>query len=249
MAPPRKSGKSATSRKSQAKPADEGTTPQRSTVEVEPGVSLPAPKPPADAAEAAKQAAAESAEQAATGSADDAKQAAASDASAAADEARHPEGEPGGEGQDEPSPQSYDEVIRDGVHVPAEDKPPKGYARGKVAIAKHLYYVDDDGRRRHHKASIGAVLELPVEEIERGLKIEALVDPDTVLPTVSTNPLELDDEGLAEWVSAHPIDEVVALATSVEAANRLLEAERAVHTDPRVEVLRGIEAVLNSGRV
>lgn len=219
---------------------------------------MPAPKPPADAREAAKAAEAEAAQ-----SAGDSEPGATAPDEAGATEAPAESSEPaaataadGEGGTPAAAPPSTLTVLRDGVptEVDADEDPKKGYERAKVAISRHLYYVDylnanNEKVKRHVKADRGAILELPADEIERGRSIEALVDVDEVVPEVSLDPLTLDDEQLAAWVDSHKVDEVVALATSVEAANRIFEAERATQTDPRVGVLRGIEAALNSGRV
>src|SRR5438105_6182358 len=169
-------------------------------VTLEPGVTLPAPKPPKNARD-------KRARKASKGKAK------AADPVKVADKPEAP-----------PVPETVEvvsiQVLRDGVptELPADSEPQDGYERAKVAIARHLYYVTSENSRgdrvrRHYRADRGDVLELPAEEIERGREVGALVDLDAVVPQIHKNPLDLDDEQLAAWVDTHHVDEVIALAT------------------------------------
>lgn len=215
--------------------ASSTTTAAVDPIALEPGVSLPAPKPPGNAREARDMAAAEQ-----QGEADGAPE---SDPDASA--------EPAPEAEQPPAVVPITTGLRDASEeVSLEDEPKDGYDRGRVILGEHLYYVErKGGGRRQYVAKRDQVLELPKDEIDRGLRIGALVDASEPPPPPLADPLDLDDAKLAEWVESHTIDEVIPWATSVERANRLLEAERKSPGDPRVGVLRGIEAVLSSEAV
>jgi hypothetical protein len=167
-----------------------------------------------------------------------------------------PAGDPDASAEPVPEPPPLAAVppstaLRDGAEeVPIDDEPKKGYARGRVVLGEHLYYVKrPTGATRPYTAPQGTVLELPQREIERGIEVGGIVDASEPPPPPPSDPLDLDDEALTEWVASHTIDEVIPWATTVERSNRLLAAERNSPGDARVGILRGIEAVLSSEAV
>lgn len=131
-------------------------------------------------------------------------------------------------------------------------------AKRVVTIGRHLYYTEENGRRRQRTARLGEVIDVSAEEAERGERLNALATTGAVEKAADAkaaaviDPSDLSDEKLAEFVSGSTVNEVVAAvqnaheAGNTEVANRVLAVENAEGNQPRVGVLRGIEKVLSS---